>query len=176
MTKAVYGIVRTHGEAASLIERLRRGGFASTEVSILASHNQQDQGLAAGKNTKTPPGETLEGTATGATAGGVLGGVVGLLAGIGTLAIPGLGILVAAGPLLATLSGMGVGASVGGLAGGLIGIGIPEYEAKRYEGHLEKGGILIAVHCADSEAVSRAQDILQAGGATDVAASREKAA
>jgi hypothetical protein len=171
MTKAVYGIVRTHGEAASLIERLRRGGFASTEVSILASHNQQDQGLAVEKHTKS-----LEGTATGATAGGVLGGVVGLLAGIGTLAIPGLGILVAAGPLLATLSGMGVGASVGGLAGGLIGIGIPEYEAKRYEGHLEKGGILIAVHCADSEAVSRAQDILQAGGATDVAASREKAA
>ena len=171
MTKAVYGIVRTHAEAASLIDKLRSGGFASAEVSILAPHNQQDQGLTVEKHTKT-----LEGTATGATAGGVLGGVVGLLAGIGTLAIPGLGILVAAGPLLATLSGMGVGASVGGLAGGLIGIGIPEYDAKRYEGHLEQGGILLAVHCQDSEAVSRAQDVMQAGGATDVAVSREKAA
>ena len=171
MTKAVYGIVRTHAGAAFLIDKLRNGGFASTEVSVLAPHNSQDQGLAVEKHTKS-----LEGTATGATAGGVLGGVVGLLAGIGTLAIPGLGILVAAGPLLATLSGMGVGASVGGLAGGLIGIGIPEYEAKRYEGHLEKGGILVAVHCEDSEAVSRAQELMQAGGATDVAVSREKAA
>ena len=171
MTKAVYGIVQTHPKAASLIDRLRDGGFASSEISILAPHNQGDQGLAVEKHTKS-----LEGTATGATAGGVLGGVLGLLAGIGTLAIPGLGVLVAAGPLLATLSGMGLGASVGGLAGGLIGIGIPEYEAKRYEGHLEKGGILIAVHCDDGEAVSRAQDLLQAAGATDVAVSREKAA
>jgi hypothetical protein len=105
-----------------------------------------------------------------------LGGVLGLLAGIGTLAIPGLGILVAAGPLLATLSGMGLGASVGGLAGGLVGLGIPEYEAKRYEGHLEKGGILIAVHCDDGEAISRAKKIMQESGATDVAISREKAA
>ena len=102
--------------------------------------------------------------------------MVGLLAGIGTLASPGLGSLVAAGPRLATLSGMGVGASVGGLAGGLIGIGIPEYEAKRYEGHLEQGGILMAVRCEDSNAVTRAQDVMQAGGATDVAVSREKAA
>lgn len=171
MTKAVYGIVRTHAEAASLIEKLRNGGFSSTEVSILAPHNQHDEGLVIEKHTKS-----LEGTATGVTAGGVLGAVLGLLAGIGTLAIPGLGILVAAGPLLATLSGMGVGASVGGLAGGLIGIGIPEYEAKRYEGHLEKGSILIAVHCEDSGAVSRARDIMQTAEAEDIATSREKAA
>jgi hypothetical protein len=171
MTKAVYGIVRTHPEAASLIEQLRSGGFPPTDVSVLAPHNQQDLGLTVEKHTKS-----MEGTATGATAGGVLGGMLGLLAGMGTLAIPGLGILVAAGPLLATLSGMGIGASVGGLAGGLIGIGIPEYQAKRYEGHLEKGGILLAVHCEDSEAVSRAQDIMQAAGAADVAVSREKAA
>ena len=171
MNKAVYGIVPTHAEAALLLESLRSGGFSSTDVSVLAPHNQQDVGLTVEKHSKT-----LEGTATGATAGGVLGGVVGLLAGIGTLAIPGLGILVAAGPLLATLSGMGLGASVGGLAGGLVGLGIPEYEAKRYEGHLEKGGILIAVHCEDSEAISRAQELMQTSGATDVAVSREKAA
>lgn len=171
MNKAVYGIVPTHAEAALLLESLRSGGFSSTDVSVLAPHNQQDVGLTVEKHSKT-----LEGTATGATAGGVLGGVVGLLAGIGTLAIPGLGILVAAGPLLATLSGMGLGASVGGLAGGLVGLGIPEYEAKRYEGHLEKGGILIAVHCEDNEAISRAQELMQTSGATDVAVSREKAA
>ena len=171
MNKAVYGIVPTHADATSLIEGLRNGGFDSTDVSVLAPHNQQDVGLTVEKHSKT-----LEGTAAGATAGGVLGGVLGLLAGIGTLAIPGLGILVAAGPLLATLSGMGFGASVGGLAGGLVGLGIPEYEAKRYEGHLEKGGILIAVHCEDGEAISRAQEIMQTSGATDVAISREKAA
>lgn len=171
MNKAVYGIVPTHAEAASLLENLRSGGFSPTDVSVLAPHNQQDVGLTVEKHSKT-----LEGTATGATAGGVLGGVLGLLAGIGTLAIPGLGILVAAGPLLATLSGMGLGASVGGLAGGLVGLGIPEYEAKRYEGHLEKGGILIAVHCEDGDAISRAQEIMQTSGATDVAISREQKA
>ena len=171
MNKAVYGIVPTHADAASLIEGLRNGGFDSTDVSVLAPHNQQDVGLTVEKHSKT-----LEGTAAGATAGGVLGGVLGLLAGIGTLAIPGLGILVAAGPLLATLSVTRFGASVGGLAGGLVGLAIPEYEAKRYEGHLEKGGILIAVHCEDGEAISRAQEIMQTSGATDVAISREKAA
>jgi hypothetical protein len=171
MNKAVYGIVRTHAEAASLVDNLRKGGFDSSDLSILAPHNQQHEGIALEKHTKS-----LEGTATGATAGGVLGGVLGLLAGIGTLALPGLGILVAAGPLLATLSGMGLGASVGGLAGGLIGLGIPEYEAKSYEGQIEQGSILLAVHCQDSEAVSRAQNIMQTSGAIDVAASREKAA
>lgn len=94
----------------------------------------------------------------------MLSGLVGLLAGIGTLAVPGLGILVAAGPLLATLSGIGIGASVGGLAGGLIGLGIPEYEAKRYEGHLEQGGILVSVHCKDETDIERAKDILEAAG------------
>ena len=171
MTKAVYGIVRTQSATASLIEKLRDGGFSWTEVSVLAPHNQENHGLAIEKHTKS-----LEGTATGATAGGVLGGVLGLLAGIGTLAIPGLGILVAAGPLLATLSGMGVGASMGGLAGGLLGLGIPEYEAKRYEGHLGQGSILVAVHCENSDAVARAQDIMQTSGATDISTGQEKAA
>ena len=171
MNKAVYGIVPTHPEAASLLESLRSGGFSPTDVSILAPHNQQEIGLTVEKHSKT-----LEGTATGATAGGVLGGVLGLLAGIGTLAIPGLGILVAAGPLLATLSGMGLGASVGGLAGGLVGLGIPEYEAKQYEGHLEKGRVLIAVHCRDEGEIDRAKRIMEESGASDVAVSREAAA
>jgi hypothetical protein len=171
MSKAVYGITNTHADAARIIDRLQAAGFPTADISILAPHNQQDEGLAVEKQTKA-----LEGTAAGASAGGVLGGVLGLLAGIGTLAIPGLGILVAAGPLLATLSGIGIGASVGGLAGGLIGLGIPEYEAKRYEGHLEKGGILMAVHCPTNEAIEKARDILQNAGAGDIAVSREQAA
>lgn len=171
MAKAVFGIARTHAEAALFIDRLRAAGFQSTDVSILAPQNLGDEGLAVEKQTKA-----LEGTATGASAGGVLGGVLGLLAGIGTLAVPGLGILVAAGPLLATLSGIGIGASVGGLAGGLIGLGIPEFEAKAYEGHLEKGGVLISVHCRDEADIDRAKEILKAAGATDIAVAREAAA
>ncbi|ALA58695.1 general stress protein [Nitrospira moscoviensis] len=171
MAKALFGIARTQAEAAAIIERLHAAGFHSSDVSILAPQNQGGEGLSIDKQTKA-----LEGTATGASAGGVLGGLVGLLAGIGTLAVPGLGILVAAGPLLATLSGIGIGASVGGLAGGLIGLGIPEYEAKRYEGHLEQGGILVSVHCKDETDIERAKDILEAAGATDLAVAREAAA
>jgi hypothetical protein len=171
MAKALFGIARTHTDAGLIIQRLRAAGFQSSDVSILAPQSQGGEGLAVEKQTKA-----LEGTATGASAGGVLGGLVGLLAGIGTLAVPGLGILVAAGPLLATLSGIGIGASVGGLAGGLIGLGIPEYEAKRYEGHLEQGGMLISVHCRDDAEIDQARQILEGAGATDLAVAREAAA
>jgi hypothetical protein len=171
MAKAVYGIAETQADTANLIDRLQGAGFVATDVSVLAAHNQGDDGIAIEKQTKG-----LEGTATGASAGGVLGGVLGLLAGMGTLAIPGLGLFVAAGPLLATLSGIGIGASVGGLAGGLIGLGIPEYEARRYEGHLEKGRVLIAVHCRDNGEIDRAKQIMDEAGASDVAVSREAAA
>jgi hypothetical protein len=171
MAKAVYGIADTQADTAELIDRLRAAGFMPADVSVLAAHNQGDEGIAIEKQSKS-----LQGTATGASAGGVLGGLLGLLAGMGTLVIPGLGLLVAAGPLLATLSGIGVGASVGGLAGGLIGLGIPEYEARRYEGHLEKGRVLIAVHCRDEREIDRAKRIMQEVGASDVAVSREAAA
>lgn len=171
MAKAVYGIVRTHANAESVIERMRAGGFPLEDVSVLAANRDGGQGLGVEKQTKA-----LEGTAAGASAGGVVGGALGLLAGIGTLAVPGLGIFVAAGPLLAALSGIGVGASVGGLAGGLIGLGIPEYEATRYERHLETGGILIAVHSDDGDAIDRAQTIMREAGATDIAVTNEKTA
>ncbi len=171
MAKSVYGITGTPADTAQAIDRLRAAGFMATDVSVLTAHNQGDEGLAIERQTKS-----LEGTATGASAGGVLGGVLGLLAGMGTLAIPGLGIFVAAGPLLATLSGIGIGASVGGLTGGLIGLGIPEYEAKAYQDHLEKGRVLIAVHCADDLAIGRARDVLEASGASDIAVSRDVAA
>src|ERR1700743_332696 len=126
--------------------------------------------FAAEKNTKAP-----EGTAAGVGVGGAVGGSLGLLAGIGALAIPGVGPLIAAGPIMGALAGLGVGGAVGGLVGALIGLGIPEYEAKRYEGRVKDGGILVSVHCDSSEEVSRAKEILKATGAEDVASSGEKA-
>jgi hypothetical protein len=171
MGRAVFGIAASHETAGLLIQRLHAAGFLREDVSVLAPQNRGEEGLAVEKQTKA-----LEGTATGASAGGVLGGVLGLLAGIGTLAVPGLGVLVAAGPLLATLSGIGIGASVGGLAGGLIGLGIPEYEAKRYEGHIEQGGILVSVHCRNDDDITRARQILEDAGAADIAVAREIAA
>lgn len=123
------------------------------------------------KATKAP-----EGTAAGVTAGGVIGGTLGLLAGVGLLAIPGLGPFIAAGPIMAGLAGLGVGGAVGGLTGALIGMGIPEFEAKRYEGRLQKGGILLSVHCATSDEIKRAKEIIERTGGEDVSSTGESSA
>jgi hypothetical protein len=171
MAKAVYCIAATREQAADIIETLRKAGFSQNAISVLIPDQETGPGLGVEKQTKA-----LEGTAAGASAGGVLGGVLGLLAGIGTLAIPGVGPLLAAGPLLATFSGMGLGASVGGLAGGLIGLGIPEFEAKRYEGRLGEGHILLSVHCEDAQEIERARNIFNASGASDISISQEAAA
>jgi hypothetical protein len=125
--------------------------------------------FATEKNTKAP-----EGTTTGGVVGGAVGGTLGLLAGIGALAIPGVGPLIAAGPIMATLAGLGVGGAVGGLVGALVGLGIPEYEAKRYEGRVKDGGILVSVHCDTSDEISRAKDVLKQAGGEDIASSGEK--
>ena len=171
MAKAIYCIAGTREQAVDIINALRAEGFSQNAISALIPDHETGPGLGIEKQTKA-----LEGTAAGASAGGVLGGVLGLLAGIGTLAIPGIGPLLAAGPLLATFSGMGLGASVGGLAGGLIGLGIPEFEAKRYEGRLGEGHILISVHCEGSEDIERARSIFTAASAADIAVSQEAAA
>ena len=123
------------------------------------------------KSTKTPEGAT-----TGATAGAAIGGTLGLLAGIGALAIPGIGPLIAAGPIMATLAGLGSGGLVGGVVGGLVGMGIPEYEAKRYEGRIKEGDILVSVHCDNSDWVKRAKEVLKSSGADDVSSSGEASA
>jgi hypothetical protein len=120
------------------------------------------------KATKAP-----EGTAAGVTTGGVIGGTLGVLAGIGLLAIPGLGPFIAAGPIMAGLAGLGVGGAVGGVTGALVGMGIPEFEAKRYEGRLQKGGILLSVHCSSSDEVKRAKEIVERSGAKDVSSTGE---
>jgi hypothetical protein len=137
-------------------------------ISVLLPDTQSSKEFAHEKNTKAP-----EGTTTGVAAGGAIGGTLGLLAGIGVLAIPGVGPFIAAGPIMAALAGLGVGGIVGGLIGALVGMGIPEYEAKRYEGLIKEGGVLLSVHCDTSNEITRAKDILKHTGAQDISSSGE---
>lgn len=167
---AAFGIYSSRTAAETAVDQLIAAGFSNQDVSVLMSDKQGSKEFATEKNTKAP-----EGTTTGVGVGGAIGGTLGLLAGIGALAIPGVGPLIAAGPIMATLAGLGVGGVVGGLVGALVGMGIPEYEAKRYEGRIKDGGILLSVHCDSGEEVSRAKDILKATGAEDIASSGEKA-
>jgi hypothetical protein len=166
--KAVFGIYKTVGEAERVVDRLMQSGFISDDISVLVPDNQSSHQFAHKKNTKAP-----EGTTAGATAGGAIGGTLGLLAGIGALAIPGVGPFLAAGPLMSALTGLGVGGAVGGLIGALVGMGIPEYEAKRYEGRVKDGGILLSVHCDTSDQIKRAKEILKSTGAEDISSSGE---
>ena len=166
--KAVFGIVKTHNEAESLVRSLKQVGFGSNDISVLFPDKEGTRDFAHEKNTKAP-----EGGVVGAGAGGVAGGTLGLLAGIGALAIPGLGPLIAAGPLLAALSGAAVGAAAGGLAGSLIGLGIPEIEAKAYEGKIKDGNILVSVHTEDGKAVDRAKEVFEIHNASDVGSTAE---
>ena len=167
---AVFGIFPSLAQAEQGVDALVAAGFRSDDVSVLAPDQKATRELAAEKNTKAP-----EGTTTGVVAGGAVGGTLGLLAGIGALAIPGLGPFIAAGPIMAALAGVGAGAAAGGLIGALVGMGIPEYEAKRYEGRVKDGGVLLSVHCDDSEWVGKAKDILKHAGADDIASAGEKA-
>jgi hypothetical protein len=166
---AAFGIYQSRATAEVAVDRLRSAGFSNDDVSVLMADSQGSKDFAAEKNTKAP-----EGTAAGVGVGGAVGGTLGLLAGIGALAIPGVGPLIAAGPIMGALAGLGVGGAVGGLVGALVGLGIPEYEAKRYEGRVKDGGILVSVHCDSSEEVSRAKQVLKATGADDIASSGEK--
>ena len=166
---AAFGIFPSHSAAEAAVDRLHAAGFSNDDVSVLMADMQGSKDFAAEKNTKAP-----EGTTAGVLGGGTLGGTLGLLAGIGALAIPGVGPLIAAGPIMGALAGLGIGGAVGGLVGALVGLGIPEYEAKRYEGRVNDGGILVSVHCENSEEVSRAKDVLKAAGGEDIASSGEK--
>src|SRR5438552_18991512 len=168
---AVFGLYRDRASVEGAVDALRQEGFRNTDISVLFPENQGTKDFAHKKSTKAP-----EGTATGATSGAVVGGTLGWLAGIGALAIPGLGPFIAAGPIVAALAGAGAGGVVGGITGALVGMGIPEYEAKRYEGRIKEGGILVSVHADDSKWVSKAKDILKRTGAEDVASSGEASA
>ena len=168
MKKAVIGMVETYGQAEALVANLQTAGFSSNDISVLFPDKQGTRDFAHENNTKAP-----EGAIAGAGAGGVVGGTIGLLAGIGALAIPGLGPFIAAGPLLAALSGAAAGATVGGVTGALVGMGIPEIEAKKYEGKLKGGNILVSVHVETSEQSKAAKTALERAGAHDVATTSE---
>jgi hypothetical protein len=165
---AVFGIYTTRNGAEQATNTLINAGFDAGDLSVLLPENLGDRELTTEKATKAPEGATA-----GAGTGAVLGGALGLLAGIGALAIPGVGPLIAAGPIMATLAGMGVGGTVGGLTGALVGFGIPEYEAKRYEGYVEKGGILLSVHCSTSGEITRAKEVMKQTGAQDISSTGE---
>jgi len=168
---AVFGIYKTANQAEQTVDRLLAAGFTNDDISVLLQDNKSSKDFAHEKNTKAP-----EGTTTGVTAGGVIGGTLGLLAGIGILAIPGVGPFIAAGPIMGALAGLGVGGAVGGLIGALVGMGIPEYEAKRYEGRIKEGGVLLSAHCDTSEQITLAKDILKQTGAEDISSSGEASA
>ena len=167
---AAFGIFPSRHAAETAVDRLHSAGFSHDDVSVLMADKSSSKEFASEKNTKAP-----EGTTAGVLGGGTVGGTLGLLAGLGALAIPGVGPLIAAGPIMGALAGLGIGSAVGGLVGALVGMGIPEYEAKRYEGRVNDGGILVSVHCESSEEISRAKDVLKAAGGEDIASSGEKA-
>src|SRR5580765_2584642 len=167
---AVFGIYRTVGQAEGAVDTLVTDGFGNSDISVLLPDNESSKDFAHEKHTKAP-----EGTTTGVAAGGTIGGTLGLLAGIGALAIPGVGPFIAAGPIMGALAGIGVGGAVGGLVGALIGMGLPEYEAKRYEGRIKAGGVLLSVHCDTSDEITRAKALLKSTGAEDVSSAGEQA-
>ncbi len=165
---AVFGIYSSLSSADDATDVLVRSGFIAADISALLPENFGPKQLATEKSTKAP-----EGAATGASSGAVLGGALGLLVGTGALSIPGVGPFIAAGPIMAALAGVGVGGAVGGLTGALIGLGIPEFEAKRYEGRVQKGGILLSVHCDTSEDVKLAKEIMKNSGGENISSTSE---
>jgi hypothetical protein len=168
---AVFGIYATPATAENGVDHLLTLGFKNEAISVLMPDDDTTRAFAHQKNTKAP-----EGTTAGVTTGGVIGGTLGVLAGLGALAIPGIGPLLAAGPIVAALAGVGAGGVVGGLIGALVGMGIPEYEAKRYEGAVRNGGTLLSVHCDTSDQISLAKQGLRDTGAHDIASTGEEGA
>src|SRR5229473_4143303 len=165
---AVFGIYHDRLSTENAVAALMEAGFRNTDISVLFPENAGTKDLGHEKNTKAP-----EGLATGASSGAVIGGTLGWLVGIGAIAIPGLGPFIAAGPIMAALSGAAAGAALGGVTGALIGFGIPEYEAKRYEGKLKEGNLLISVHTDDSTERERAKTIFEEAGAEDISYTEE---
>lgn len=169
--KAVFGIYASVNIAENAVDQLLKSGFSNSDISVLLPDDESTRAFAHEKNTKAP-----EGVTAGATTGGVIGGTLGVLAGIGALAIPGIGPLIASGPIIAALAGIGAGGTLGGIVGALVGMGIPEYEAKRFEGAVRNGGTLLSVHCDTSQEISRAKQALRDTGARDISVTGEEGA
>lgn len=168
--KAVFGIYETRAQVEAAVDRMKAAGFRNTDISVLFPEGQNFKNLAHRKSSKAPEGAT-----TGAGSGVLIGGALGWLAGVGLLSIPGVGPLIAAGPIMSALAGAGLGGAVGGVVGALAGMGIPEYEAKRYEGRVKKGGLLVSVHCDNAEWIAHAKEVLRQTGAQDIASTSEVA-
>ena len=169
MKHAVYGIVQTSTDAEVLVLRLKEAGFTGNDISVLFPDRQGTRDFAHEKHTKAP-----EGAATGGVAGMGIGAALGWLAGIGSLAIPGVGPFIAAGPIMGALSGAAVGGATGGLLGALVGMGIPEYEAKLYDGRIRGGNALVSIHTENGDEKNRAERILKEAGAEDVSSATEE--
>lgn len=167
---STFAIFKTKNEAEDAVVQLKIAGFRADDVSVLLPHGESSKDFAHEKGTKAP-----EGAAVGTTTGVLLGASFGWLVGIGSLAIPGVGPFIAAGPIMAALAGAGLGGTVGGLSGALLGLGIPEYKAKRYEGMIHEGGVLMSVHCDDSDWAKKAQEIFKNTGGSDIASTKETA-
>lgn len=166
--KSVFCITTSRTQADYVVDQLKQANFSSNDISVLFPDTGTSRDFAHEKNTKAP-----EGAVAGAGTGGVIGATLGWIVGIGALAIPGVGPFIAAGPIMAALSGAAIGATAGGIAGGLIGLGIPELEAKRYEGKVKAGNVLISVHTEDSDEIARAKNIFKNAGAEDICTTGE---
>lgn len=170
-TNTVFGMYLMRSEVESAVSALRDAGFSPSDISVLLQESVDSKELVTDRSTKAP-----EGAAVGAGSGAAVGGALGWLVGVGALVIPGVGPVIAAGPIVTTLAGISVGGALGGFAGALIGVGIPEHEAKRYEGRIKKESLLVAVYCASSKEIKRAKGIMEITGADDVVSSGEAAA
>jgi hypothetical protein len=168
MSKSAYCIATSQTQASQIVDRLKAAGFVNSDIAILFPDKRGAKDFGHAKGTKAP-----EGAAVGAGTGALLGGTLGWLAGIGTLAIPGVGPFIAAGPIMAALGGVALGGTVGGLTGTLVGLGVPEYEAKLYEGKLREGNILLSVHSDEADRLTRAKTIFKECGAHDIATGGE---
>jgi Heat induced stress protein YflT domain len=168
MKRSTLALVDSEEQARATVERLTSSGFSQDDISVLFADKSSTREFAHEKETKLPEGATI-----GAGTGGTLGGIVGLMAGLGSLAIPGLGPFIAAGPVMAALSGGAIGAGIGGIAGALIGLGVPEYEAKRYQGAVKEGGVLISVHTDSADRAKQAKRIFEESGAHDISTTNE---
>ncbi len=166
--KSVFCIASSRDQADRIVDSLKNANFSNNDISVLFPDKTTTRDFAHTKSTKAP-----EGAVTGAGTGGVIGGALGWIAGIGALAIPGVGPFIAAGPIIAALSGAAIGAAAGGIAGGLIGLGIPEIQAKRYEGKIKEGNILISVHTESSDEIKRAKEIFTQAAAQDICSTGE---
>jgi hypothetical protein len=170
MKKAVFGMAKSENQAINIANQLVAAGFAENDISVLFPDKAGTRDFAHEQHTKAPVG-----AATGAGSGAILGGALGWMVGIGALAIPGVGPFIAAGPIMAALAGAGAGAAAGGLTGALVGLGIPELEAKQYEGKVKDGNILMSVHAVSRDEVTRAKEIFKNSGAYDISYTGESA-